>query len=52
MVVMSGEVGCCAWLGGRRVGVLVLSVTWSELRRMSSTSSPLWSSFGECQSDE
>ena len=41
IVVMSGEVGWCAWLVGKRVGVLVLSAMWFELRRRSSISSPL-----------
>ena len=41
IVVMSGDDGCCNAVLGSLVGVLVLSVMWSEFAMISEIRSPL-----------
>ena len=48
-VVISGDDVCCSVVFGTLVGLLVLSVMWSELLKTSAISYPRWSSVYECQ---
>ena len=48
-VVISGDDVCCGVVFGTLVGVLVLSVMWSEMLMKSAISCLLWSSVHECQ---
>ena len=48
-VVMSGDDVCCSVVFGTLVGVIVLSVIWSELLMASAFSCPMWSPVYEYQ---
>ena len=52
MVVMSGDVGCCAWFADDLVCSFWFSIVCSEFCIRSATKLPLWSEKGEYHSEE